>query len=375
MNNLPIPFGHPAWIEIDNQQFKRNIDLIKRFIGKSKLCLPIKANAYGHGLIPIAKAAEEVNVDYLAVSCLQEGGVLREAGIKLPILVFGAIHEEQIPELLEYDLEITLSSLYKAKMLAEKCEAFNRTCRVHIEVDTGMQRTGVRPDTALQLLEYIDQTKHLQLAGIYTHLATADSANDVFATKQIQTFKSFLDNQVLKNHPNILCHVANSGGVCNFPASHMDMVRPGLLSFGYFPCQHLPALAGIKPFLSIKAKVAYFKVVGEGEGISYNHTYHTRAQTRIVTVPIGYGDGFRRSLSNKGEVIIRGKRYPIVGTVCMDQCMVDIGSGEAYVGDEVTLIGKQDNAEITLNEMAKLCDTIPYEILCGFNDRLPRYYY
>jgi alanine racemase len=375
MNDLHLPFGHPAWIEIDKQQFKQNIEIIKKHIGHSKLCLPIKANAYGHGLIPIAKAAVEAKVEYLAVSCLQEGALLREAGIQIPILVLGAIHEEQISELLKYQLEFTIASLYKAKLVAEKCQSLQQKSRVHVEIDTGMQRTGVRPETAVDLLNYLHETHCMELVGIYTHLATADTPQDAFAKVQIQTFKEFVSRYVLNKNKDVICHIANSGGVCHFPESHMDMVRPGLLCFGYFPYPLQDELKKVRPFFSVKAKIAYFKVVEAGQGISYNHTYRTTQKTRIVTIPVGYGDGFRRALSNCGSVIIRGKKYPIVGNICMDQCMADIGQGEAYVGDEVTLIGRQGNEEISLDEMATLCDTIPYEILCGFNDRLPRYYY
>jgi alanine racemase len=236
-----------------------------------------------------------------------------------------------------------------------------------------MQRTGVRTTSAIELLNYFQEIKCIELAGVYTHFAMADEPQNDFSNKQIQAFKTFI-NEYLSDKL-IVCHMANSGGVCYFPDSHLDMVRPGLLSYGYFSPQTNTPLSSIQPFFSVKAKIAYFKVVEAGLGVSYNHTYKTKERTRIVTIPIGYGDGFRRSLSNLGSVLIRGKRYPIVGTVCMDQLMVDIGQDEAYVGDEVVLIGKQGKEEITLNEMATLCQTIPYEILCGFNDRLPRFYY
>lgn len=369
-----LPFGHPAWIEIDLEQFKRNIQIIRQYIGNRKLCLAIKANAYGHGLIPIAKTAEESQVDYLAVSCLQEGAQLREAGIKIPILVLGAIHEEQIAELLNFGLDFTISSLYKAKLTAEKCIKLQKKARIHVEVDTGMQRTGVRPDTALTLLNYLDEMKCFDIVGLYSHMATSDNPHSEFAQHQINTFKNFVNLATQGRNKSMICHLANSGGICYFPTSLMDMVRPGLLVFGYFPCHKNSMLENIAPFFSVKAKISYFKVVEAHQGISYGHTYTTKKKTRIVTIPIGYGDGLRRSLSNRGDVLIRGKRYKMSGTICMDQFMVDIFDNEAYVGEEVTLIGKQGNEEIALEEMASLCNTIPYEILCGFNNRLPRYY-
>lgn len=372
MNKLPL--GHPAWIEIDLQQFKKNIAIIRKHIGKSKLCIPIKANAYGHGLIPIARAAVDAKVDYLGVACLQEGVQLRKAGVLIPILVLGAIHEDQISDLLTHELEFTISSLYKAKMVAKQCQESKQKCRVHIEIDTGMQRTGVRPDSALELLNYLNTESCFEVVGIYSHLAVSDEPDNDFTQYQIQKFQDFILKYVRPKHPNIICHIANSGGISYFSDSCLDMVRPGLLTFGHFPNGTIEALQDIKSIFTLKAKIAYFKVVEAGQGISYGHTYKTQEQTRVVTIPVGYGDGLRRELSNRGAVIIRGQRFAISGTICMDQFMVDIHHQEAFVGDEIVLIGTQGKESITLEEMARLCNTITYEILCGFNNRLPRYY-
>jgi len=370
----PVPYGHPAWIEIDLAQFKKNLHILQQWIGGRKLCLPVKANAYGHGLVPIARAAIEAQVDYLAVSCLQEGALLRQAGIASPILVLGAIHEDQLQELISYQLEFTLSSRYKAELTVRKCEELQLACKVHLEVDTGMQRTGVRPETAAALLDDLYASPWIEVVGVYSHLATADEPGNAFANAQIQAFRDFVARDVLRDGRKPLIHLANSGGVCFYPEALLDMVRPGLLAFGYAPPGLPPALAGLAPFFAVKAKVSYFKVVRKGQGISYSHTHTTARDTRIVTIPVGYGDGYRRSLSNRSDVLIRGRRHPLVGNVCMDQFMVDLGQDEAYVGETVTLIGRDGDQEIALAEIARLCDTIPYEILCGFNDRLPRSY-
>lgn len=369
-NNLP----HPAWIEINLQQFKRNVVAIRNQIGSSLFCLPVKANAYGHGLVPIAQAAVEAGIDYFAVAFLQEAALLREANIRKPILVMGAIHEEQIPDLLTYRLELSIASLYKANLVAKQCAKMGRICKVHVEIETGMQRTGVRPSTAIELLNYLYATPCFDVVGVYSHLATAEDPANEEAKKQVAVFHEFVNKVIKPKNKKIICHLANSGGVCYYPEANLDMVRPGILAFGYFPHALPKGLEQIQPFLSVKAKVAYFKVVAQNQGIGYGHTYTTTTPTRIVTIPVGYGDGYRRALSNRGEVLIRGRRYPIVGMICMDQFMVDIGHDEAHVGEEVTLIGKQNSAEISLIEISRLCDTIPYEILCGFNDRLPRYY-
>jgi len=357
--------SHPTWIEVDLDQFRKNLRLIRKHIGKSRFCLPVKANAYGHGLVGIGRAAAEAGIDCLGVSCLQEGVKLRQAGIAIPILVLGAIHKDQIDDLLRFDLEISISSKFKADLVAKKLEG---KCRVHLEVETGMQRTGVRCSTAIQLMEHLRNFPCFEVVGVYSHLATADRPNDPFALQQIAAF------QELSRHPQFqgLCfHIANSGGVAHYSESHLDMVRPGLMAFGYLPENSPSSLLEIAPCFSLKSRISYFKVVEKGTGISYDHTYVTQKQTRIATIPIGYGDGYRRALSNRASVLLRGRRFPIAGAICMDQFMIDLGDQEGYVGDEVVLIGKQGTEEIKLSEIAVLCDTIPYEVLCLFNERIP----
>jgi alanine racemase len=362
---------HPTWIEIDVTQFKKNLSAVKKRLNNSLYCLPVKANAYGHGLCSIAKIAEESGVHYLAVSNLNEGITLRQNGISIPILVLGAFALEQIPYFISYDLEFTLSSLFKAEAVLQYCKETKKICKVHLEVDTGMQRTGVRAQTLEQLYEFVRKHKEFQLIGIYSHFAIADEVGHSFTQEQINIFENILKK--LKPPKNVICHIANSGGVSFYPSSYLHMARPGLISYGVKPHPALQDL-DIASCFSLKSKISYFKVVEKGVGISYSHTYKTSQQTRIVTIPIGYGDGYRRGLSNKGSVLIRGKRYPIVGNICMDQLMVDIGLDEAYVGDEVVLIGKQGNEEITLEDMAQLYHSIPYEVLCSFNERIPRVY-
>jgi alanine racemase len=369
-----IPYYHPAWLEIDLGQFNKNVASIRKVIGKRKFCLPIKANAYGHGLVPMAEAAAKAGIDYLAVSCLQEGAQLREAGIRLPILVMGAIHEEQLRSLIDYELELSVSSAYKANLLSKVCEEGKKTCRIHIEVDTGMQRTGMRAETALVLIKNLSQNKYLDIVGVYSHFASSEYKNNITTLKQIEIFKNFSEAaQKLVKH-KIIFHLANSGGLANYPESYFDMIRPGIMTFGYYSGDSNQDFLDIKPFLSLKAKISYFKVIDKNSGISYGHSYTSKESTRIVTIPVGYGDGYRRALSNRAQVLIRGKAYPAVGSVCMDQFMVDIGHDEAFVGEEAVLLGRQGHHEIKISEIASICDTIPYEILVGLNQRLPRRY-
>lgn len=365
---------HNTIIEIDSQKFIQNLIAIRQYLSNKnvKICLPVKGNAYGHGLIGMSLIAEPY-VDYLAVACLDEGQKLRQNGILKPILVFGGFTEEEIPDLIAQNLEITISSHYKAQLVIKYCKEKQLHCKVHIKIDTGMNRIGIRIENARSLIKEVLENKELELTGVYSHFASSDT-DQILTCNQIEQFKNLV--QYVKSiNPYVICHLANSAGVCYYPESYFDMVRPGILAYGY-PLNHLPnpPLNTIQPCFTLKSKVVYFKVVAKGQGVSYNHKYITTNNTRVITIPIGYGDGYNRSLTNIGEVLIRGKKYTIAGTVCMDMFMVDIGNDKAYIEDEVILIGKQKNQEITLESIAKKCNTIVNEILCSFNERIPRTY-
>ena len=358
---------HSSWFEIDLGQFRKNLTAIKTRVGSSRVCCVVKANAYGHGLIPIAQEAVRGGVDYLAVYHAHEGLSLRKAGIDLPILVLGAFQENQLENLILSQLEFVISSPFKARIAAEKALQLGVRCSVHVEIDTGMRRTGVRIENARPLIDLVESNPSFDLKGVFSHFVSSEKENDPETLRQIEQFRALKDSV----GGGFLWHLANSGGVLYYPDSYLDLVRPGLLCYGVFP-QH--SIGEILPILSLKAKVSYFKVVAAGEGISYNHVHRTAQQTRIITIPVGYGDGYRRDFSNKMSILLRGKRHRIVGAVCMDQFMVDIGGSEAYVGDEVTLIGRQGEEVLSLVEMAELVHTDPREILAHFNDRIPRIY-
>lgn len=364
-----MPEKHPAWFEVDLGRLCGNLVRIREHVRHRLVCCILKANAYGHGLVPIAKAAEASRqVDFFGVAHLSEAVALRNAGIALPILVLGAIHEDQIEDLIRYRVEFTISSFYKARLVAEQAERALASCLVHVEVDTGMRRTGVRPESAFALIDYLLSKPCFSLRGVYSHLAMSETPNDETTLRQIESLVRLKEKISLSG---LLWHLANSGGIAFYPDSWLDMVRPGLFCYGL----SLPgAFPGLQPCLELKAKISYFKVVAAGEGISYGHLYRTENEARVVTIPVGYGDGYRRDFSNRMQVLIRGKSYRIAGAVCMDQFMVDIGSNEAYVGDEAVLLGRQGNALITLGEMASLSGTDPREILCHFNERIPRLY-
>lgn len=300
--------------------------------------------------------------------------MLVEHQIYKSILVFGSFDDEQIPELINNNLEITLASQEKADALAKYCASKDTQCKVHIGVDTGMNRIGVGINSAKELIDFVLQHPRLELIGVYSHFAASDGLEPTLTEEQIQLFSDIAE-YIKRQKPSVICHLANSGGVAYYPQSYFDMVRPGLMSYGYFPAAKVTYghLSKIKPCFSLTARILHFKTVAKGQGISYSHRYYTGDTTHIATIQIGYGDGYRRGLSNLGQVLIGGKKYPIVGNVCMDMLMVDMGAtGEAKVGDEVILIGQQGEQEILLDELADKLNTINYEVLVGFNDRIRR---
>mgnify|MGYP003433508556 FL=1 len=367
---------HPTKIIIDRKTFTNNLTNIKNHVGNNlKFCLPVKANAYGHGLVETAKTAEAI-VDYLAVACFDEGLMLKQHGIKKPILVFGAFDNEQISDLIKYNLEITVTSLEKAKALEMYCRTADTICRVHIKYDTGMNRVGASDSEIHKLVEYVAKNPVLHFIGIYSHLASSDSPNNEITLQQISKFKQIAEF-AKKLKPEVICHLANSGGVAYYPESWFDMIRPGIISYGYYPSKaHHDHMIKVQPCLSLHSRVMHVKQLPKGSGVSYSHRFITDEETsNIATIAIGYGDGFRRCLSNRGqEVIINGHKYPIVGNICMDMLMVNLGNNNANVGDDVVLIGSQGNLSIPLESISEKLGTIDYEVLVSFTRRIIREY-
>ncbi|RTK97581.1 MAG: alanine racemase [Neisseriaceae bacterium] len=367
---------HPTKIIINKEQFTNNLISLKTHVGMDrKLCLPVKANAYGHGLVQTAKIAESF-VDYLAVACLDEGIALKKNGIKKPVLVFGSFDNEQISDLIKFNLEITVTSLDKAKALEVYCRTSDTICRVHVKFDSGMNRVGALDSEIKELIEYVAKNPVLQLIGVYSHLASSDSPDNELTHQQINKFKE-IAKLAKKLKPDVICHLANSGGVAYYPESWFDMVRPGIISYGYYPskAQH-GHIIKVRPCLSLHSRIMHIKKLPEGLGVSYSHRFTTAQESNIATLAIGYGDGFRRCLSNRGqEVIINGKKYPIVGNICMDMLMVNLGNDSANVGDDVLLIGTQSNEmNIPLESISEKLGTIDYEVLVGFTNRVVREY-
>lgn len=369
------PFSlRPSGLYIDLDAMGQNIAYLRSRAATSRFMAVVKANAYGHGLLPSAKAAIDAGSDYLGVAFVEEGIRLRQAGVKAPILVFGGIFETQVRYFLEHDLELTVSSIDKLKSVEAVAKASGIRARIHLKIDTGMERVGVHYYSAGRFLDEALKAHYCDIVGVFSHLALADE-DEEFTRVQIGRFSEIRNYLSGRIPESTMFHLANSAGLLGFPQGHFDMVRPGLSIYGVPPAEHLLGAGSLVPALELKSRVAYFKVVKKGAGVSYGHRWIAPVDTRVVTVPVGYGDGLPRRLSPGGQVLIREKKYPIVGVVCMDQLMVDIGpDGEAYVGDEVVLIGCQGAATISVRDIAKIDGTISYEILTSLNQRLPRRY-
>ena len=338
---------------------------------KTKVMVTVKADAYGHGLVPVAKKLVSLGADYLGVASIDEGIKLRRSGINIPILVLGMILESDIAPLFRHNLSVTVCTHDLAVALNRKARSLGKTVNVHIKVDTGMGRLGVLCRDALSFVRDIQKLKFINIEGVFTHFPLADTDKS-FTLYQMGLFNRLLEKLGKDGIDIPLRHAANSMAVINFKNSHFNMVRPGLVIYGLYPKENLSVK--LRPVLCLKTKIIYYKRVPKGYGISYGHDYITRSDTTIVTLPIGYGDGYPRNLSNKAPVLIRGRRFKVSGRVCMDQIMVDVGDTKVSIGDEVVLIGTQGRNKVTAEELARLSATIPYEIVCGLGSRIPRIY-
>ncbi len=364
----------PTHVEVNLAQLTANYRAIQAQVGAAAIMPILKANAYGHGLVEVAQHLAGLDVAYIGVAFLEEGILLREAGIRTPILVLGGIIGNQVPLFLQYDLTLTASSVEKLSQIETVAAAWGVQAKVHLKIDTGMERIGVHYYSAGELLHEAAQSVHCQVEGIYSHFANSDSLDLTSARVQLARFQQVLDEGEQVGLRPRFRHMANSGAIVQLAESYFDMVRPGLLFYGVYPDSELPRTVDVAPALIWKSRVVYFKVVQPGHPVSYGSTWVSDHSVRLVTVPVGYGDGYFRALSGKTEVIIRGRRYPVVGRICMDQMMVNIEGDTAYNGDEVILLGQAEGVQISCNQLAEWAGTIPYEILTNINTRVPRVY-
>jgi len=364
----------PTIVEVSLQQICDNFTNIK-VATKQKVMPILKANAYGHGLLRVAQLMQTLNADYLGVAFLEEGLLLRKNGITAPILILGGIIGNQIPHFIKNDLTITASSLSKLEQIDMTAGQLKKKAKVHLKIDTGLERIGVHYYNAENFILQTAQYKNIVIEGIFSHFANADSNDLSHARLQLERF-----NQVLSyydRHDLIrpeFVHMANSGAILQLPEAHFNMVRPGIILYGVYPSLQVKKTIELHPALSWKSRVVYFKVITPGHPVGYGSTWETDKNSRAITIPVGYGDGYFRCMSNKAEIIVRGQKFPIIGNISMDQIVANIGDKSAYNDDEVILIGKQNEAEVTCEDLADWANTIPYEVLTNINTRVPRVY-
>src|SRR5713101_3844518 len=367
----------PTWVEIDLSAIGNNTRLLKSLVGSQvRLLATLKADAYGHGALKVARTVLHNGASMLGVATVSEAAPLRKAGIDAPILVFGYVPLWQMREAVRLDLTITLYSVESARALSRAALALGQTVKVHVKIDTGMGRLGVRAeqiDEILTLLQEIVALPGIELEGIYTHFAMADTQDQTHVRLQLARFQRVL--QVVEGHQlrPPLVHAANSAATISLPEAHFDMVRPGIALYGMDPSMEVRLPAGFRPALSFKTQVAQVKVIPAGECISYGCTYITERSTRVAVLPVGYADGFRRTPRAWGTVLIHGQEAPLLGRVCMDQCMVDVSHiPQARMGDEVVLIGRQGTAVLSAEQVAQRLGTINYEVVSEILARVPR---
>lgn len=378
---------NPTRAEIDLSKLEYNFNRVKKYLQKNntsrkriKICGVVKANAYGHGIQEISKKLISIGADYLGVANYDEAIKLRTLIPDAKILVFGTlIHSKLKPaayvkRLLKNDLIATVASLETARFLDYYSKRFGKKFKVHIKVDTGMKRIGFDVKWAFKNISQVFVYKNLDIEGIYTHFATAE--NDIhFAKQQLNKFQELLHLLKKAGMQCPIVHAANSGAVLNLKESYFDMVRPGLILYGYYPSDTNIKKIPLKPVMNLKSKVTYIKRVEPNSSISYGREYYTDERSFIGSIPIGYGDGYWRAFSNRGKVLIKEKFYPIVGTITMDWLMVNLGEkSNVRVGDDVLLMGSENGSEIGADKLARMTKTIPYEICCAVADRVQRVY-
>lgn len=375
-----MDFYRPVWAEVNANNIKDNLRFIRTLISKStKIMAVVKANGYGHGVLKVAKAAIEAGVERLGVASVEEALELINYDIKVPIQLLSQPPISSVKIIVENSTikKSMISTVYTknfVKALSEEAHNQNKKCLVHVKVDTGMHRVGANIKNVLNLVKYISTLSNIEIEGLFTHFACADDPENPYTLLQLKRFIELKETLKKNNFKFEIYHCANSAATLNFPQTHMDMIRIGIAMYGLRSSEKTFSLQ-VKPALSLKAKISYLKTVKNGEGISYGLTFKTNKKSLIATIPIGYRDGYSRQLSNKGVVLVKGKRVPVIGNVTMDQIMIDVTDiGEVKIGDEVVIIGNQGEEKIEVNELSKILNTIDYEIVCGITNRVPRIY-
>jgi len=370
----PTMMEFPTWVEVDLDRFRRNLGAIRAAIGGGRrVLLVVKADAYGHGAVEIARHAIEAGVSMLGVATLHEGIELRSAGVSAPIVILSPPLHSEVDEILEHRLTPCVGTLEFAERLSHRSAAQQVLSRFHVEVDTGMGRTGIADTEAVEFIARVVTLPNLRLEGVFTHFPDADRGSTDVTQEQLRRFAEVLRELGLRKIEVPIRHAANSAGLLSVHDSFLDMVRPGILAYGFYPTTEVPRSVPVEGIMSFKTRLVQVREHPPGRFISYGRTFRTSRWSRIGVLPVGYGHGYPWTLSNRGQVLVRGKRAPIVGRVTMDLTMVDVTDIEdAAIGDEVVLWGEQGESRIGLDEVAAWAQTIPYDLLCSMGKRVVR---
>ena len=363
----------PNLLRVDLGQLKQNAINIRKHVYPAKLMVLMKANAYGHGVDGVAPYIAPF-VDYMGVAILEEAIHLRGLGITIPIAVLGGTLPEELPSFIEHDLTLSASSMELLEAGEGTARAAGRRLKVHLKIDTGMERTGVHDYEAEAFLEKSTDCPHLEIEGIYTHLANSETADLTHARLQLDRFRAVLDFYARKGIPAPpLRHMANSGAILQLPESHLDMVRAGVMFYGVYPGPEVQRTVKVAPALTWLTRVVHSKITLPGRPVSYGSLWNPERPARIITIPCGYGDGYFRRMSNQARVVVKGRTYAQVGRICMDQFMVNVLDDDVAVGDEVILLGRGSNGEqVTPEDLATWAGTNEYEVMTNISARVPR---
>lgn len=363
-----------VWAEINVNNFIYNLQSVKKLVNPTtRVMAVVKANAYGHGAVALAKAAIDNDASYLGVVCLYEARQLREARITAPILILNYIDEESLEACVDLDLTLNIMDTHLLSKLDEIAKRKHKIVPIHVKIDTGMHRLGLLPLEAVGFIETVQQYKNIRLEGVFTHFATSDEEDLTFTRTQLSVFTQTLDTIKQKGIQIPIVHAANSAATLRLPESHFDMVRPGVILYGMPPSGDVDLPFAAKPVLALKTRIVQIRDIEIGESVGYGRTFVANEKTRVAAIPVGYADGFRRAPSNWGKVLIQGKFAPIVGRVSMDQSSIDISHiPDVSIGDEVVLIGSQQKETISCEDVAKQLGTINYEVTSALATRVSR---
>ena len=356
-----------TWIEVDLNAIEHNLKAIKRVVGPgTKILAIVKADAYGHGAVKVSQVLEQNGIDMLGVAFPGEGIELRKNSTNIPILILNPILSEQIENVIKHSFRVTVNSLDLANEISITAKRYNRTVRIHVEIDTGMGGAGVCPDKTLHFIKALLLVENLEVEGVFTHFNSSEEKDKSFTYEQNNKFKEIIKQLENEKITIPLIHAANSAAILDVPDSYFNMVRPGLILYGIFPSIYVSRNIDLKQAMSFKTRIINLKQLDPGSVIGYGRTFEILQQTTLATIPVGYKDGFNRSFSSLGEVLVNEKRVPIIGRVCMDRCFIDVTNlPDVEIGSEAILLGNQGNETISIESAAELIGTIPYEVVCN----------